>query len=111
MLRARGARGRRDSLLQYVDAPHQSDPRSDSKKRAEDRKTKRRAMEKRANKRQKGGLQTELGRAPTRRRTNKLRNSQPGESVTRKKIEARLERARKCFQEFLCPPKFANDFE
>ena len=37
MLRARGARGRRDSLLQSVDAPHQSDPRSDSsKKRAED---------------------------------------------------------------------------
>ena len=37
MLRARGARGRRDSLLQDADAPHQSDPRSDSsKKRAED---------------------------------------------------------------------------
>jgi len=37
LLRARGARGRRDSLLQYLDAPHQSDTRSDSsKKRAED---------------------------------------------------------------------------
>ncbi len=37
MLRARGARGRRDSLLQDADAPHQSDTRNDSsKKRAED---------------------------------------------------------------------------
>jgi hypothetical protein len=37
LLRARGARGRRDSLLQDADAPHQSDTRSDSsKKRAED---------------------------------------------------------------------------
>ena len=37
MLRARRARGRRESLLQDADAPHQSDPRSDSsKKRAED---------------------------------------------------------------------------
>ena len=37
MLRAKGARGRRDSLLQDADAAHQSDPRSDSsKKRAED---------------------------------------------------------------------------
>jgi len=37
LLRARGARGRRDSLLQYLAAPHQSDPRSDSsKKRADD---------------------------------------------------------------------------
>ena len=67
MLRARGARGRRDSLLQYVDAPHQSDPRSDSKKRAEDRMTERSAREKRTNKRERCGLQTELRRAPTRR--------------------------------------------
>ena len=52
MLRARGARGRRDSLLQYVDAPHQSDPRSDSKKRAEDRMTERSAREKRTNERE-----------------------------------------------------------
>ena len=52
MLRARGARGRRDSLLQYVDAPRQSDPRSDSKKRAEDRMTERSAREKRTNERE-----------------------------------------------------------
>ena len=38
-------------LFCSVDAPHQSDPRSDSKKRAEDRMTERRAMEKRANER------------------------------------------------------------
>ena len=70
MLRARGARGRRDSLLQYLDAPHQrSDPRSDSKKRAEDRMTERSAREKRTNdrERERGGPQTELRRAPTRR--------------------------------------------
>ena len=52
MLRARGARGRRDSLLQYVDAPRQSDPRSDSKKRAEDRMTERSVREKRTNERE-----------------------------------------------------------
>jgi len=52
LLRARGARGRRDSLLQYVDAPRQSDPRSDSKKRAEDRMTERSAREKRTNDRE-----------------------------------------------------------
>jgi len=52
LLRARGARGRRDSLLQYVDAPRQSDPRSDSKKRAEDRMTERSAREKRTNERE-----------------------------------------------------------
>ena len=52
MLRARGARGRRDSLLQYVDAPRQSDPRSDSKKRAEDRMTERSARERRTNERE-----------------------------------------------------------
>ena len=84
MLRAREARGRRDSLLQYVDAPHQSDPRSDSKKRAEDRITETRAMEKRANERERGGPQTELRRAPTRRHESKLRTHSKGESVHQK---------------------------
>jgi hypothetical protein len=65
-----------------VDAPHQSDPRSDSKKRAEDRMTERSARERRTNERER-----------EREVVRKQNCEEHPHADTRKKIEARTKHA------------------
>ena len=84
MLRARGARGRRESLLQDADAPHQSDPRATAARR-EQRMTERRVTKERANERE---IERKEEREP-RAHTKTIENLQQEESVARKKIETR----------------------